>query len=150
MSTIAIIVAAFVILIAIVVIGIGFDMVGVAVTVADPAPFHSMASKRVKGAKSSLTLIRNAAKMSSICNDVVGDTCGIISGTSAAYIVTQLSNAGFLDYALLSLLLSGLIGSATGRTTGRRSHLHIPGSEILQSHGFILLVIFGNKFLIKI
>lgn len=115
------IVAAFVILIAIVVIGIGFDMVGVAVTVADPAPFHSMASKRVKGAKSSLTLIRNAAKMSSICNDVVGDTCGIISGTSAAYIVTQLSNAGFLDYALLSLLLSGLIASLTigGKAIGK-------------------------------
>lgn len=115
------IIAAFIILIAIVVIGIGFDMIGVAVTVADPAPFHSMASKRVKGARSSLMLIRNAAKMSSICNDVVGDTCGIISGTSAAYIVTQLSNAGFLDYALLSLLLSGLIASLTigGKAIGK-------------------------------
>lgn len=115
------IIAAFIILIAIVVIGIGFDMIGVAVAVADPAPFHSMASKKVKGAKSSLMLIRNAAKMSSFCNDVVGDTCGIISGTSAAYIVSQLSNAGILDYALLSLLLSGLIASLTigGKAIGK-------------------------------
>ena len=115
------ILAAFIILISIVVIGIGFDMVGVAVTVADSAPFHSMASKRVKGARSSLMLIRNAPKMSSFCNDVVGDTCGIISGTSAAYIVSQLSDAGFLDYALLSLLLSGLIASLTigGKAIGK-------------------------------
>ena len=115
------IITAFIILIAIVVIGIGFDMIGVAVAVADAAPFHSMASKRVRGAKSSLMLIRNAPKMSSICNDVVGDTCGIISGTSAAYIVSQLSNAGILDYALLSLLLSGLIASLTigGKALGK-------------------------------
>ena len=115
------IIAAFIILIAIVLIGIGFDMIGVAVAVANPAPFHSMASKRVKGAKSSLLLIRNAPKMSSFCNDVVGDTCGIVSGTSAAFIVSQLSGAGILDYALLSLLLSGLIASLTigGKAIGK-------------------------------
>ena len=113
--------AAFIILIAIIVIGILFDMVGVAVAVADPAPFHSMASHKIKGAKSALILIRNAPKMSSICNDVVGDTCGIISGTSAAYIVTQLSDAGLMDYALLSLLLSGIIASLTigGKALGK-------------------------------
>ena len=115
------ILAAFIILIAIVVIGIIFDIVGVAVAVVDPASFHSMASHRVRGARSSLTLIRNAPKVSSLCNDVVGDTCGIISGTSAAYIVTQLSNAGILGYALLSLLLSGLIASMTigGKAIGK-------------------------------
>ena len=115
------IIAAFIILIAIVVIGIFFDIVGVAVAVADSAPFHAMASKRVRGAKSSLLLIKHAPKMSSICNDVVGDTCGIISGTSAAYIVSQLSDAGFMDYAVLSLLLSGLIASLTigGKAIGK-------------------------------
>ncbi len=115
------IIAAFIILIAIVVIGIIFDMVGVAVAVADAAPFHSMASRRVKGARSSLMLIRNAAKVSSICNDVVGDTCGIISGTSAAFIVAQLSGAGLMDYALLSLFLSGIIAALTigGKALGK-------------------------------
>lgn len=112
---------AFIILIAIVLIGIVFDIIGVAVTVADPAPFHSMASRRVRGARSALVLIRNASKVSSICNDVVGDTCGIISGTSAAYIVTQLSNAGLMDYAALSLLLSGIVASLTigGKALGK-------------------------------
>lgn len=115
------IVVAFIVLIVIVLIGIVFDIIGVAVTVADPAPFNSMASAKLKGARSSLRLISNAPKVSSVCNDVVGDTCGIISGTSAAYIVTQLSEAGFMDYAVLSLLLSGIVASLTigGKAMGK-------------------------------
>ncbi len=113
--------AALIILIVIILIGILFDAIGIAVTVAEPAPFHSMASGKVRGAKSSLALIRQASRVSSFCNDVVGDTCGIISGTSAAYIVTQLSDAGILDYALCSLLLSGLVASMTigGKAIGK-------------------------------
>ena len=112
---------AFIVLIAIILIGIVFDIIGVSVTVADPAPFNSMASSKLKGAKSALKLIKNAPKVSSVCNDVVGDTCGIISGTSAAYIVTQLSNAGIMDYAVLSLLLSGIVASLTigGKAMGK-------------------------------
>ena len=115
------IVVAFIVLILIILLGIVFDIIGVSVTVADPTPFNSMASARVKGAKSSLRLIKNAPKVSSVCNDVVGDTCGIISGTSAAYIVTQLSEAGFMDYAVLSLLLSGIVASLTigGKAMGK-------------------------------
>ena len=48
---------AFLILLAIVMIGILFDIIGVAVTSADEKPFHSMASRRVKGA----TIHRDAA-----------------------------------------------------------------------------------------
>ena len=42
---------AFLILLFIVAVGIVFDIVGVAVTSADEKPFHSMASRRVPGAK---------------------------------------------------------------------------------------------------
>ena len=80
---------AFIVLIAIIFIGILFDIIGVAVTVTDEKPFHSMAASKVKGAKSSLMLIRNASRVSNVCNDVIGDICGIISGSSAAFIVTQ-------------------------------------------------------------
>ena len=65
-------------------LGIVFDIVGVAVTAADPRPFHSMAAHREKGAKEALFLLRNASRVSSVCNDVVGDICGIVSGTTAA------------------------------------------------------------------
>ena len=55
---------AFIVLIAIIFIGILFDIIGVAVTVTDEKPFHSMAASKVKGAKSSLMLIRNASRVS--------------------------------------------------------------------------------------
>ena len=56
-------------------IGILFDMVGVAVTAAEEAPFHSMASRKVPGAKVAVRLKKNAAQVSSFCNDVIGDIC---------------------------------------------------------------------------
>ena len=46
----------FVILICIVLTGILFDIIGVAVTAANPKPFNSMAAHRVKGAKEALYL----------------------------------------------------------------------------------------------
>ena len=50
------------ILILILVIGIGifFDIIGVAVTVANEHEFHAKASKKIEGSKASIKLIRNA------------------------------------------------------------------------------------------
>ena len=61
----------FGILIIIIFIGIGiiFDMIGVAITAANETPFHSMASKKVKGSKHSVMLLKNSDKLASICND---------------------------------------------------------------------------------
>ena len=41
-------------------LGIVFDVIGVAVTAADPRPFHSMAAHKVKGAREALKLLKNA------------------------------------------------------------------------------------------
>ena len=54
-------------------LGIVFYMIGVAVTAADPKPFHSMAAHKEKGGKEAIRLLSNANRVSSICNDVVGD-----------------------------------------------------------------------------
>ena len=64
---------AFLILLVIVLVGIIFDIVGVAVTSADEKPFHSMAARKVPGAQEAIRLLRKAERVSSICNDVVGD-----------------------------------------------------------------------------
>ena len=66
-------ISAFLILLVIILIGIIFDVVGVAVTAADARPFHSMAARRVKGAQEALSMLRHAEKVSSFCNDVIGD-----------------------------------------------------------------------------
>ena len=78
---------ALLILVLFIVLGIVFDIIGVAVTAADPKPFHSMAAHKEKGAKEALSLLRNADRVSSVCNDVVGDICGIVSGATSAVIV---------------------------------------------------------------
>lgn len=41
-------------------LGIIFDMVGVAVTAADPKPFHSMAAHKEKGGREAIRLLQNA------------------------------------------------------------------------------------------
>lgn len=65
----------FIILILVISIGIFFDMIGIAVTVAPEEDFHAKATKKAKGAKISLKLIKNASKVANICADVVGDIC---------------------------------------------------------------------------
>ena len=93
---------ALAVLAAFIALGIVFDMVGVAVTAADPRPFHSMAAHKEKGGKEAIRLLKNANQVSSFCNDVVGDICGIVSGSTAAVIVTQLQR----DLSTHSVLLS--------------------------------------------
>ena len=80
---------AFLILLVIIMLGILFDIIGMAVASADEKPFHSMAARRVPGAQEAIRLLRNAERVSSICNDVVGDICGVVSGTAAATIAAQ-------------------------------------------------------------
>ena len=115
------VVVSIIVVLAIVFVGIIFDMVGVAVTVADIKVFNAMASKKVKGAKVALKLIKNAPKVSSICNDVIGDICGIISGSGgaaiAAIIVIKLGTESILPALLISALIAALTigGKALGK-----------------------------------
>lgn len=90
----------------IVLIGIFFDMIGIAATAANETPFHSMAARKVKGAKQSIQIIRNADRVASFCNDVIGDIAGIISGTAGALVIIQL--AGSMDIARHSPLEYGV------------------------------------------
>ena len=94
-------------------LGIVFDVIGVAVTAADARPFHSMAAHKEKGAKEALLLLRNASRVSSVCNDVVGDICGIVSGATGAVIVTRLQQAFNTRTVLLSVAVTALISGLT-------------------------------------
>ena len=100
-------------------LGILFDIIGVAVTAADPKPFHSMAAHKVKGAKESLKLLKNASTVSSVCNDVVGDICGIVSGTTTTVIVVRLQ--GLLDFVPALGLSVGLTALVSGFTIGGKA-----------------------------
>ena len=113
----------FIILLIIIFVGIIFDIIGVAVTSAEEKPFHSMASRKVSGAQEAIVLMRNAERVSSICNDVIGDICGVISGSAAASIAAQIipNFSGSLDEIIMlgmSALVAGLTvgGKAVGKT----------------------------------
>jgi CBS domain containing-hemolysin-like protein len=81
------------IVVTIVLVGVVFDMLGLAAAAARETPFHAMASKRVFGAKNAIRIVRNAEKVSSVCSDVIGDIAGVLSGAGALAVSVQLINA---------------------------------------------------------
>ncbi|MCM1194578.1 MAG: hypothetical protein NC099_02430 [Corallococcus sp.] len=74
-------------------LGVVFDMIGTAATACDVEPFLAMASRKVKGAKTAVRLSKNSHVVSSVCCDIVGDICGIVSGICAAAIFVSLTNS---------------------------------------------------------
>lgn len=94
-------------------LGVLFDMVGLAVATAEEAQFNSMVAKRVKGAKMALKLKKNAAKVSSFCNDVVGDICGIVSGSTGAVIAIKIVEHYDCNPLIVTLIIMGIISSLT-------------------------------------
>ena len=86
------IIVGIMILILFIFIGIIFDMIGVAVTSSNEEPLHAMSSKKIKGAKKAVSFKKNADKVSSFCNDVIGDICGIISGSAGVSVARGLAS----------------------------------------------------------
>jgi len=113
---------ALAVLAAFIALGIVFDMVGVAVTAADPRPFHSMAAHKEKGGKEAIRLLKNANQVSSFCNDVVGDICGIVSGSTATVIVVLLQNSFGWRSIVVSTVVTALISGLTigGKAIGKK------------------------------
>lgn len=94
-------------------IGVLFDMVGVAVTASDEAIFHSMASNRVMGAKLAVKFKKNADKVSSFCQDVVGDVCGIVSGSTGTIISIKIASYFNINSVVVTLIVMGSISALT-------------------------------------
>ena len=133
-------VVCFLILLFIILLGIIFDIVGVAVTSADEKPFHSMAARKVAGAHEAISLLRNAERVSSICNDVVGDICGVVSGSASATIAAQILNS--VEFGLpqiISLAMSALCAGLTvgGKAIGKTFAVN-SATEIVHTVGKII------------
>ena len=102
-------------------LGIIFDIIGVADTCADIEVFHAMASRKIRGGKVGVKLIQNASKVSSICCDVVGDICGIISGSAGVVIVAIIINISNYNEIIVSSMVMALISALTigGKAIGK-------------------------------
>jgi ABC-type bacteriocin/lantibiotic exporter with double-glycine peptidase domain len=110
---------AFLILLFIILVGIIFDIVGMAVASADEKPFHSMAARKVTGAQESISLLRKAERVSSICNDVIGDICGVVSGSASATIAIQILSK--FDFSWSQIVSLGMSALAAGLTVGGKA-----------------------------
>lgn len=120
--------AAALVLLLIVILGILFDAVGVAVSTASEEPFHAMAAKKIPGAKESVSIIRSAQQISSMFNDVIGDIAGIISGAMTAAIVVSVAALTGQSLTFWNLLLAGVVaalmigGKAAGKGIAMKSN----------------------------
>ncbi len=84
----------FLLLSFIVLFGIIADIIGISVAAADEAPFHAKAAKRVAGAKEGVFLVRNADRVATIANDVIGDIAGTLRGALGIALSLQISSFG--------------------------------------------------------
>ena len=102
-------------------IGILFDIIGVSVTASDEKVFHSMNSRKVKGADIAVKFKKNSEKVSSFCADVVGDICGVISGSTAVAIASMISKNFSFNLLITTLLVTAIISSLTigGKAIGK-------------------------------
>ena len=132
---------AILILILVIAVGIIFDIIGVAVTVANEHEFHAKATKKVKGSKDTIKLIRNAPKVANICADVIGDICGVLSGAISALIsmkITEQFGMSFNIQFILSAIVAALTvgGKAIGKGIANNN-----STKIVHTVGIVL-----NKF----
>lgn len=114
-------VAAAFIIIFIISVGVVFDLIGIAFATCDVAPFVSMASKKIKKAKSAIRMLKNADIVSNICGDVVGDICGIVSGAAGAAVAVKAALSGSMNQLTWAIIMSSIIAALTvaGKAAGK-------------------------------
>ena len=126
-------------------LGIIFDIIGVAVTVADIKMFNSMATKWVKGSRLAVRFIKNSNKVSSFLNDVIGDICGIISGSTGLSIALLISEKMNYNPLICTLIITALISTLTigGKAIGKS--IAINKSNVILYRFVKVLSIFYDK-----
>lgn len=118
------------------------DMIGVAMTSADSTPFTAMASKKIRGAKETLSLLKNADKASSFFCDIIGDACGIVCGAIGASIVAVVAvNTESIVKVLIGACASAVIAAITvfGKAVGKGIAVSHANSIVFKVGKFVSL-----------
>lgn len=126
----------------IILVGVIADIVGTSVTAATEAPFHAKGAKKVSGAQEGIFLIRNADRVANICNDVIGDIAGTLSGAvGIALILKTLTYWRLENQLLLNMLITGAIAAITisGKAAGKRLAVR-QANEIIFTVGKVIAV----------
>lgn len=96
-----------------------------------------MAARKVPGAAEAIKLLRKAGKVSSICNDVIGDICGVVSGSASATIAAQiLVKMDFGWPQMITLFMSSIVSGLTvgGKAIGKTFAIN-SSTEIVHAVG---------------
>ncbi|WP_018132473.1 hypothetical protein [Effusibacillus pohliae] len=141
------------VVIAIVLVGIFFDIMGLAAAAARETPYHAMASERVHGAKQAILIVRNAEKFSNFCNDVIGDISGVLSGAATAVVVARIiesTDISGLFRQAIAILATALVAALTvsGKALGKAYAIRNANWIILQVGKFFYLM--EQKFHIRL
>ncbi len=134
-------VAAIIILVLVILVGILFDIIAVAVTIANVDEFHAKATKKVKGSKTSISLIKNAPRVSNFCADVIGDICGVLSGAIGALIALKIGDAFQLPINIQSIISAFVASMTVGGKALGKSIANKYSTPIVHKVGIVL-----NKF----
>lgn len=135
---------ATIILLVVILIGIFFDIIAVAVTVAGEDNFHAKATKKIKGAKTSIKLIRNSSRVSNFCADVIGDICGVLSGSVSALISLKITSFYGLQFDI-QFIIGAIVASLTvgGKAVGKS--IAMKNSEAIVDKVSKILNIFNKQ-----
>ena len=140
------IIPAVIVVVALILIGIIFDIIGVAFASCDEKPFIAMSAKRIKKAQRALVLLKMADTVSNVCNDVVGDICGIVSGAAGSAIVIKIvSLSPDASKLVWTIVISSFIAAFTvgGKRLGK-SYAMRNNIKIVEIVGGLLSVFGGN------
>ena len=139
------IIISIVFLVFIILIHIIFDIIGIAATAAEEAPFHAKASKKIKGARESYLMVRNADKVANFCNDVIGDITGTIGGALGISLARQVSEIFTGKELLINILITSSIAAITVAGKGLGKKFAISRAEdVLEVAGIIVYKIEKN------
>jgi CBS domain containing-hemolysin-like protein len=122
--------AGMLVVLVLVLIGVVFDMIGIASAAAEETPFHAMASEKVPGARHAIQIVRNADRFSSFCNDVIGDIVGVVSGTATAVVVIKLVTSAGMENtvwnSVVSVVFSAVVSALMvgGKALGKSFSIH--------------------------
>jgi CBS domain containing-hemolysin-like protein len=118
-------------------IGVVFDLLGLAAAAANEAPFHGMASAKVRGSRQAIYIIRNADRFSNICNDVIGDMTSVISGAAVTVVVIKLLNSygngdDFMR-TVVTVIFTAIVSALTvgGKAVGKSFAIHFSTAIVL-------------------
>ena len=101
---------ALILIVLLCIVGLIFDLIGMAVTAGNIKSLLEYKTRGEKGVDIGICLVKNADKVSSICTDVIGDICSILSGAGGVAIAVILSHQiPSINPFIVSVIISALI-----------------------------------------